>query len=215
MLSGFRGLSILPWQVLSMNQLPMQRRMVQRRSLSLGHAWRARYFNALGHHQRYYGIEYSGNRLCLSVRCSGSIGWQRDSSCVSYRRYGPGTNAGAAHPVSVGQEKADKVMMEKVTKDAEAYVRSICQTKGQERRMGGEISKRKCLHNGYRRCGEKCGDLVAASIDDFLKRLTAKKVETKKGKIVLKTKGKKAAECHALNTSFFHISATNVAYISS
>jgi len=38
----------------------------------------------------------------------------------------PGTNTGAAHPVSLGGEM-DKVMTEKVVNDAAAYMRSICE----------------------------------------------------------------------------------------
>jgi membrane-bound serine protease (ClpP class) len=41
----------------------------------------------------------------------------------------PGTNIGAAHPVSVG-EKPDKVMQEKILNDAEAYLEGIARKRG-------------------------------------------------------------------------------------
>ncbi len=58
-------------------------------------------------------------------------------------------------------------------------------------------------------------DLVAASIDELLEKIDGKKVETKKGKIVLKTKGKKAAEiAMPFKYKFLsYISDPNVAYI--
>ena len=42
----------------------------------------------------------------------------------------PGTNVGAAHPVSIGGEKPDKEMMAKVVQDAEAYARSLAAKRG-------------------------------------------------------------------------------------
>src|SRR5512141_653035 len=42
----------------------------------------------------------------------------------------PGTNVGAAHPVSIGKEKPDKTMMKKVENDAVAYSRSIAMKRG-------------------------------------------------------------------------------------
>jgi membrane-bound serine protease (ClpP class) len=41
----------------------------------------------------------------------------------------PGTNIGAAHPVSMG-EKMDKTMSEKATKDSAAYIRSLAERSG-------------------------------------------------------------------------------------
>ena len=45
----------------------------------------------------------------------------------------PGTNVGAAHPVSIGgigKEKMDKEMMAKVVQDAQAYARSLAAKRG-------------------------------------------------------------------------------------
>ncbi len=41
----------------------------------------------------------------------------------------PGTNIGAAHPVGMGGQKADSVMIEKVTNDAVAYLQSLAKTR--------------------------------------------------------------------------------------
>src|SRR5271169_6011442 len=37
----------------------------------------------------------------------------------------PGTNIGAAHPVTIGEQQEDSVMMGKVTNDAAAFIRTI------------------------------------------------------------------------------------------
>jgi len=127
----------------------------------------------------------------------------------------PGTNAGAAHPVSVGQEKADKVMMEKVAKDAEAYVRSIAKQRGRNEEWAAKSVKESASITATDAVDNKVADLLAASIDELLEKIDGKKVETKKGKVVLKTKGKKAAEVvMPFKYKFLsYISDPNVAYI--
>jgi len=127
----------------------------------------------------------------------------------------PGTNAGAAHPVSVGQEKADKVMMEKVAKDAEAYVRSIAKQRGRNEDWAAKSVKESASITATDAVEKKVADLVAASIDELLEKIDGKKVETKKGSVVMKTKGKKVSEfAMPFKYKFLsYISDPNVAYI--
>ena len=127
----------------------------------------------------------------------------------------PGTNAGAAHPVSIGQEKADKVMMEKVTNDAEAYVRSIAKQRGRNEDWAAKSVKESASITATDAVEEKVADFVAASIDELLTKIDGKVVETKKGKVVLRTKGKKTAEvAMPFKYKFLsYISDPNVAYI--
>jgi membrane-bound serine protease (ClpP class) len=127
----------------------------------------------------------------------------------------PGTNAGAAHPVSVGQEKADKVMMEKVANDAEAYVRSIAKQRGRNEDWAAKSVKESASITATDAVDEKVADFVAASIDELLTKIDGKVVETKKGIVVLRTKGKKTAEV-AMPFKYkllSYISDPNVAYI--
>ena len=77
----------------------------------------------------------------------------------------PGTNAGAAHPVSVGQEKADKVMMEKVAKDAEAYVKSIAKQRGRNEDWAAKSVRESASITATEAVEKKVADLVAGSID--------------------------------------------------
>jgi membrane-bound serine protease (ClpP class) len=127
----------------------------------------------------------------------------------------PGTNAGAAHPVSVGQEKADKVMMEKVAKDAEAYVRSLAKQRGRNEDWAAKSVKESASITATDAVEKKVVDLVVASIDELLEKIDGKTVETKKGKVVLKTKGKKTVEVAMPFKYRFlsYISDPNVAYI--
>ena len=57
----------------------------------------------------------------------------------------PGTNIGAAHPVAIGGGEMDDVMKAKVENDAVAYIRSIAERRGAERRMGGKRREEKRL----------------------------------------------------------------------
>jgi membrane-bound serine protease (ClpP class) len=127
----------------------------------------------------------------------------------------PGTNAGAAHPVSVGQEKADKVMMEKVANDAEAYVRSIAKQRGRNEDWAAKSVKESASITATDAVDEKVADFVAASIDELLTKIDGKVVETKKGIVVLKTKDKKTSEvAMPFKYKFLsYISDPNVAYI--
>jgi membrane-bound serine protease (ClpP class) len=127
----------------------------------------------------------------------------------------PGTNAGAAHPVSVGQEKADKVMMEKVANDAEAYVRSIAKKRGRNEDWAAKSVRESASITATDAVDKKVADFVAAGIDELLEKIDGKEVETKKGKVLLKTKGKKTAEVvMPFKYKFLsYISDPNVAYI--
>jgi len=55
--------------------------------------------------------------------------------------YGAGTNIGAAHPVAVG-EKMDKVMAEKATNDAAAYIKSIAEQHGRNVKWAEDAVRR-------------------------------------------------------------------------
>jgi len=127
----------------------------------------------------------------------------------------PGTNAGAAHPVSVGQEKTDKVMMEKVAKDAEAYVRSIAKQRGRNEDWAARSVLESASITATDAVEKKVADLVAVGVDELLDKIDGKAVETKKGKVVLQTKGKKAARVDMPFKFKFlsYISDPNVAYI--
>ncbi|HBA53081.1 MAG TPA: serine protease, partial [Syntrophorhabdus aromaticivorans] len=129
----------------------------------------------------------------------------------------PGTNAGAAHPVSIGrgQEKPDKTMMEKVTKDAEAYVRSIAKQRGRNEEWAAKSVKESASITASDAVEQRVADLVATSPDELLANLDGREVAIKKGKVVLKTRGKKITEIVMPPKYRFlsYISDPNVAYI--
>ena len=47
----------------------------------------------------------------------------------------PGTNTGAAHPVSVTGSDIEKTMKEKITNDAAAYIKTLAKNRGRNEEM--------------------------------------------------------------------------------
>ena len=77
----------------------------------------------------------------------------------------PGTNAGAAHPVSIGKdEKPDKVMMKKVVQDAEAYAKSIAKKRGRNVDWAGKAVTQSVSATAEDALRMHVIDLVAATV---------------------------------------------------
>jgi membrane-bound serine protease (ClpP class) len=127
----------------------------------------------------------------------------------------PGTNVGAAHPVSLGKEKVDKDMMKKVVQDAEAYVRSIAKKRDRNVEWAAKSVKESSSITANDALQMRVIDVIANSVDELLVKVDGKVVETKKGKVTLKTKGKKVAEMEMPFKYRFltYLSDPNVAYI--
>lgn len=126
----------------------------------------------------------------------------------------PGTNIGAAHPVSLEGQK-DSIMMEKATNDAAAFIRTISE-KRKRNIEWGEDAVRKSLSITETEALEKnVIDIVATSVDDLIQKLDGRKVETIEGEKEINSEG---AEIIPYDMSFKHkllntLSDPNIAYI--
>jgi membrane-bound serine protease (ClpP class) len=126
----------------------------------------------------------------------------------------PGTNIGAAHPVSLG-ETPDKVMQEKVLNDAEAYVEGVARKRGRNVdvakpmvRASSSLSAEKALETGV-------VDLIAADRGELLKKLEGRVVHRDGKDITLRLAGARA-ESHRMNARqriLNAVSNPNVAYV--
>ena len=127
----------------------------------------------------------------------------------------PGTNAGAAHPVSIGQDKPDKTMMKKVENDAVAYSRSIAMKKGRNVEWAEKAVIESASITAKDALDKKVIDVIADSMDELLAKIDGKTVETKTGKVTLKTKGVKTNELDMPFKYKFlsYLSDPNVAYL--
>ncbi|MFZ2088953.1 MAG: nodulation protein NfeD [Desulfobaccales bacterium] len=127
----------------------------------------------------------------------------------------PGTNIGAAHPVSVGLGKMDKVMSEKVENDMVAYAQSLAMERGRNVEWVEKAVRKSVSIDAKQAQKLKVADLVAEDLDDLLTQVNGREVKVDKEKVTLKTLGvpvKTIAE--SLRTRILkHIADPNIAFI--
>lgn len=126
----------------------------------------------------------------------------------------PGTNIGAAHPVAVG-EKMDKVMAEKATNDAAAYIKSVAETRGRNVKWAEDAVRKSVSVTETEALKNNIIDLTAKDINVLLSGIDGRIVKISYGDKALKTAGAKIIR-HEMG--FRHkilnlISDPNVAYI--
>jgi membrane-bound serine protease (ClpP class) len=127
----------------------------------------------------------------------------------------PGTNIGAAHPVSVGLGKMDKTMGEKVTNDMAAYARSLAIERGRNADWAEKAVRQSVSIDAKQALKLKVVDLMADDLNDLLTQVNGREVRVDKEKVILKTQGapvKTIAE--NLRTRILkHIADPNIAFI--
>ncbi len=105
----------------------------------------------------------------------------------------PGTNTGAAHPVS-GMGQMDEVMSKKVTSDAAAYIRGKAEKRGRNVEMAEKGVIESLSFTETEALDKKLIDLVAKDVDDLIAQLDGREVKRFDGSVVkLHVKGEKTA----------------------
>ncbi len=92
----------------------------------------------------------------------------------------PGTNIGAAHPVSTGGEM-DSTMSEKVTNDAAAFIRTISKNRNRNVKWAEEAVRKSISITETEAVDEKVVDMIADNVNDLLKKIDSTSVETADG----------------------------------
>ncbi len=100
----------------------------------------------------------------------------------------PGTNIGAAHPVSLGDKKMDETMTAKVTNDMVAYIRSIAEKRGRNADWAEKAVRESVSVTEKEALKLKVIDIVANDLEDLLQQIDGRTI---KGKGELKTAGLK------------------------
>ncbi|MEK7742482.1 MAG: NfeD family protein, partial [Nitrospirota bacterium] len=98
----------------------------------------------------------------------------------------PGTNIGSAHPVGVG-EKMDKVMSEKVTNDAAAYIKSLAERTGRNSKWAEDAVRKSVSATETEALKERIIDIVSKDLNTLLSTIDGRKVKTVMGEKILKT----------------------------
>jgi membrane-bound serine protease (ClpP class) len=102
----------------------------------------------------------------------------------------PGTNIGAAHPVSL-QGGMDSIMTEKATNDAAAFVRTIAEKRNRNVSWAEEAVRKSISITETEALQQHVVDLVARNLDSLLIEIDGRKVEVATGTVILHTKGAK------------------------
>ena len=100
----------------------------------------------------------------------------------------PGTNIGAAHPVSIG-EKPDKVMEEKILNDSQAYLEGIARQRGRNVEAAGNMVRASLSLTAERARQENVIDLIASNEKDLLAQLEGRRLLRDGGETVLRLAG--------------------------
>jgi len=127
----------------------------------------------------------------------------------------PGTNMGAAHPVSVTGSKIEDTMKEKITNDAASYIKSLAKSRNRNLdlcekavRKSKSYTAKECLKNNLI-------DYIAEDINVLIEQLENKEINMiNNKKIVLKIKGEKiiTIEMSARQKFLKTITNPNLAY---
>jgi membrane-bound serine protease (ClpP class) len=129
----------------------------------------------------------------------------------------PGTNIGAAHPVSIGggSGETDETMEEKVTNDAAAYARSIADKRGRSVEWAEKVVRESVSSTAQEALDEGVIDVIAEDLAGLLEKIDGMEVDTAAGTRTIRTG---SAEVVNLELSFrekflARISDPNIAYL--
>ena len=99
----------------------------------------------------------------------------------------PGTNIGAAHPVSLlGQQ--DSIMMEKATNDAAAFIRTISEKRARNVQWAEDAVRKSLSITETEALQENVIDTIANNVRELLEMIDGMEVETSTGWKILTTK---------------------------
>ena len=98
----------------------------------------------------------------------------------------PGTNIGAAHPVTL-QQQMDSTMNEKITNDAAAFIRSIAEKRHHNIEWAENAVRKSFSYSETEALEDSAIDLIAKNDQDLLSKIDGKQVELISGTKTLRT----------------------------
>ncbi len=124
----------------------------------------------------------------------------------------PGTNIGAAHPVSAGGKDISGKMSEKVINDMVAQVKSIAQKRGRNAEWAEKAVRKSVSVTENEALKANVIDVVAKDLDDLIRQINGRKIENK-GVLKLDNPKKTLLEEDLRTKILKTISDPNIAYI--
>lgn len=127
----------------------------------------------------------------------------------------PGTHIGAAHPVTLGEGEASKEMMDKVTNDAVAMIRSLAQKRHRNADWGERAVRESISVPENDALRDTVVDFVVPTVDSLLAAVDGRTVELASGPARLATRGSEIVRLRAgvRYRILDIISNPNIAYI--
>jgi membrane-bound serine protease (ClpP class) len=101
----------------------------------------------------------------------------------------PGTNIGAAHPVTAGGKDIEKTMSEKVLNDMASYGRGIAQERGRNAEWVEKAIRESVSITADEAVKKHVVDLVAPDIDELIRLLNGREVTIRGSQVTLNTEG--------------------------
>ena len=126
----------------------------------------------------------------------------------------PGTNIGAAHPVSMGA-KPDTVMESKLVNDAEAYAEGIAHKRGRNEDLARRMVRESISLSADKALAGKVIDLIAKDRGDLLKQLEGRRISRDGREVILHLADAEVvmSEMGPVERILNAISNPNVAYV--
>jgi len=126
----------------------------------------------------------------------------------------PGTNIGAAHPVSM-QSGIDSTMNEKATNDAVAFIKTIAEKRNRNMAWAEEAVRKSVSITGSEAVNQKVVDFIAVDEKQLLEMIDGRTVEVVGGNVTLHTRSAKIVEYEMgfVEKLLNIISDPNIAYI--
>ena len=126
----------------------------------------------------------------------------------------PGTNIGAAHPVT-GQGETDSIMSGKITNDAAAFIRTIAHKRNRNVAWAENAVRRSYSYSETEALADTVIDLIAKNDAELLQLIDGRQTEVSTGTVTLHTK---QAQIETYEMGFIEkllniISDPNIAYI--
>jgi membrane-bound serine protease (ClpP class) len=106
----------------------------------------------------------------------------------------PGTNVGAAHPVSMGGGQMDSVMIEKVTNDAVAYLRALAKERGRNEEWAEESVRESASVDAETALQLDVCEIIAGDENELIEKLDGLKIVLGGEETVLRTSGRPLRE---------------------
>ena len=127
----------------------------------------------------------------------------------------PGTNIGAATPISGTGKDLDKTLASKVENDAAALIRSIAQVRGRNQEKLEETVLQASSFSAREAVELNMVDFIASDLDDLLAQLDGKVVETAAGPRTLHTQNldRRRVDKNLLENFLDLISDPNISFI--